>query len=58
MNNNHSSKVAESLANSSGWAFAIIITVLAALAIFEVFVNMQTHLYEEVASISVNQVAR
>jgi uncharacterized membrane protein len=58
MNNNHSSNVADSLANSSGWAFAIIITILAAVAIFEVFVSMQTHLYEEVASLSINQMVR
>jgi hypothetical protein len=58
MHINHSSRVADSLANSSGWAFAIIITVLAAVALFEVFVNMQTHLYQEVAILSLNQVVR
>jgi hypothetical protein len=58
MHINHSSRAADSLANSSGWAFAIIITVLAAVALFEVFVKMQTHLYQEVASLSLNQVVR
>jgi hypothetical protein len=45
-------------ANSCGWACAICITVVAAIAIFQVFISIQSHIHEEVASIAINQLGR
>lgn len=58
MNKSRSSTQSSFFANSCGWACAVCITVLAAVAIFEVFVSLQTHVQEEVASLAINQMGR
>jgi hypothetical protein len=45
-------------ANSCGWTCTISIIVLASVAIFKVFVVLQSHIHEEVASMAINQLGR
>lgn len=58
MNKSRSSLKSPFFANSCGWACAICITIVAVVAIFQVFIALQTHIHEEVAAIAINQLGR